>query len=196
MTDYADIPTVNTLYGEQERTQQAMDMLAAGGTMTSFTIAPPPPPTTGGTPAPSPMAMSVSIQVTEPISDEMLTALNDWLTARQQNIIDELATYEVGPPPPPITDPPVNRDVPYAEQQNTVLNCTMGNWDNMQATGASYAYLWKKDDGTAVGTAANYPIAFADVGSTFSCVVTATNAIGSTTAPPSNSVTVVSPPSP
>ena len=50
MTDYTDVPTVTTLHGEAERTQQAMDMLAAGGTMTNFTIAPPP--ATGGAPPP------------------------------------------------------------------------------------------------------------------------------------------------
>ena len=42
MTDYTDIPTVTTLHGEAERTQQALDMLAAGGTMTNFTVTPPP----------------------------------------------------------------------------------------------------------------------------------------------------------
>jgi hypothetical protein len=141
------------------------------------------------------MMMSVNIQVTEPLSDEMINALNDWLTTRQQNIVDELATYDVGPPPPPITDPPENVDVPYVEQAGNNLTCTMGNWNNMQQSPATYAYQWAKDDGTLIGTNASlYPISFADVGQTIGCTVTASNAIGTTTAPPSNSVVVTAPP--
>lgn len=191
MTDYVDVPTVSALHGEAERTQQAIDMLASGGTMSNFTVAPPPPDPSG---VPSPMMMSVNIQVTEPLSAELLTALNDWLTARLAKIVDELATYDIGPPPPPVTDPPVNVTVPYCEQSGPNLTCTMGNWDNMQQDPHSYAYTWKKEDGTMVGTnAPTYAVAFADVGVTFTCTVSATNKIGTTEGPPSNSVTVVAP---
>jgi hypothetical protein len=192
MTDYSDVPTVTTLHGESERTQQAMTMLDNGGTMSNFTISPPPPPTdSNGVPIPTPITMmAVTINVTEPLSDELMTALNDWLVTRQQNIVDELATYDVGPPPPPITDPPSNVTAPLAEQSGSNLTCTMGTWDNEPS---SYTYVWSREDGSFAGSAATYPIAFADVGVTFSCVVTATNTIGTTQGPPSNSVTVVSP---
>lgn len=189
MTDYTDIPTVTALHGEAERTQQALDMLAAGGTMSNFTVAPPVNITPG---APAPMMMAVSIQVTEPLSAELVTALNDWLNTRLSNIITELATYDVGPPPPPITDPPVNTAAPVVTQVDPNLVSTTGTWDNSPT---SYVYQWTKDDGMAIGgNYMNYPITFADVGSTITCTVTATNNIGSTTGPPSNSVIVTSPP--
>ena len=90
------------------------------------------------------------------------------------------------PEPPPITDPPVNVDIPYAEQSGLSLTCTMGNWNNEPA---SYVYLWRID-GTPSGTSAVYGIKPEDVGHTANCTVTATNAIGSTTAPPSNDVVI------
>jgi hypothetical protein len=90
-------------------------------------------------------------------------------------------------PAPPATEPPTVKDVPYASQQGSTLNCTMGNW-NGEPT--SYAYQWQRD-GTAVvvgGAAADYTVTANDVGHSFTCVVTATNALGSAAAPPSNAV--------
>ena len=100
--------------------------------------------------------------------------------------------YEVGleaaePPDPAPTAPPVNRDVPYASQQGGVLNCTMGNWDNVPD---SYAYQWEIDGADVGGDSANYTVTPADVGKSAVCIVTATNALGSTEAPPSNAVMV------
>jgi hypothetical protein len=88
----------------------------------------------------------------------------------------------------PVTAPPGNIDVPYAEQRGGQLNCTMGNWSNAPA---SYAYQWKRGT-TNIGTdSSSYTVTPADVGTTVTCVVTATNALGSTVAPPSNAVLVV-----
>jgi hypothetical protein len=90
-------------------------------------------------------------------------------------------------PEPEPTDPPVNVDVPLVTQSGATLNCTMGNWDNVPT---SYSYAWEVG-GAAAGTdAATYAVQPADIGQSALCVVTATNAIGSTAAPPSNSVTV------
>lgn len=67
----------------------------------------------------------------------------------------------------------------------TALTCTMGNWLG-QPTG--YAYQWHSAAGN-VGTNSNtYTLAAGDVGNNVTCSVTATNATGSTTAPPSNAV--------
>ena len=189
MTDYSDIPAVTTLHGEAERTQQALDMLNAGGTMTNFTIAPPP--ASGGVPPPSGM-MAVQIQVTEPLSAEMITALNDWLTTRLANIIDELATYDVGPPPPPPTAPPVNTVAPVVEQVGSNLTCTTGIWDGMPT---SFTYQWNGGSNASTNSP-TYVIALADVGNTINCTVSATNTIGTTQGPPSNDVVVTSPPAP
>ena len=95
----------------------------------------------------------------------------------------------VGDAPPP-TSPPVNVDVPYSAQENDLITCTMGNWEGEPT---SYAYQWKSD-GTDVGDGTvPYTVTAADAGHTFTCVVTATNAAGSTAAPPSNDVLVTEP---
>jgi hypothetical protein len=93
----------------------------------------------------------------------------------------------VGELPPAVTSPPVNVDVPYVSQDGEELNCTMGNWEG---TPTGYAYQWQRD-GEDIGTdAASYTVTPDDPGHTLTCVVTATNAAGSTTAPPSNGVEI------
>jgi hypothetical protein len=89
---------------------------------------------------------------------------------------------------------PINKDVPYVSQNYTVMNCTMGNWAGDPDT---YAYQWKLN-GTNAGTnSPNYTIAApADVGKTATCVVTATNLMGSTAAPPSVGVVIATPAAP
>ena len=92
--------------------------------------------------------------------------------------------------PPAPAAPPVNRDVPHVQQTGDTLTCTMGNWDG-EPTG--YAYQWKMD-GTNTGAGGSQYVTIAgDVGKTATCVVTATNAMGSTIAPPSNGVVVTAP---
>jgi hypothetical protein len=82
---------------------------------------------------------------------------------------------------------PSNVTVPYVSQSGDVLNCTMGTWTG-EPTG--YAYQWRID-GANVGTnSPNYTATTANVGNTATCVVTATNAAGSGTAPPSNAVVI------
>jgi hypothetical protein len=89
---------------------------------------------------------------------------------------------------PAVTDPPVNVDVPYVEQVGDLLTCTMGNWDNEPT---SYSYQWKSDGTATIGTdASQYTVTPDDAGHTITCIVTATNAIGSTAAPPSNGVAI------
>jgi hypothetical protein len=83
---------------------------------------------------------------------------------------------------------PVNIDVPYVSQSGATLSCTMGNWTG-EPTG--YAYAWQSD-GVAISGAASatYTVKPADSGHSLACVVTATNAAGSTAAPMSNAVTI------
>lgn len=81
---------------------------------------------------------------------------------------------------------PKNIDIPYVSLAGSVASCTMGNWTGSPTT---YAYQWKSN-GVNVGTnAATYTTVGGDSGHTITCVVTATNATGSTPAPPSNGVT-------
>ena len=85
--------------------------------------------------------------------------------------------------------PPINRDVPMISGTAAVgstLNCTMGNWTGEPT---SYTYQWKRGT-TNRGTGASYTVVAADAGGSLTCVVTATNAAGSTAAPPSNAIAI------
>lgn len=87
----------------------------------------------------------------------------------------------------PAPELPGNVDVPLVLQDGSTLSCTMGNWTGEPT---SYRYQWKLD-GVDVGVDdPSYTVNAGDVGATATCVVTATNAAGSVSAPPSNGVTV------
>ena len=95
----------------------------------------------------------------------------------------------------PVQLPPQNKDVPMVSGPNGIeeaavgqmLNCTMGNWTGEPT---SYAYAWQSG-GEPVGTnAADYVVSATDAARSIVCVVTATNAHGSTQAPPSNAVPI------
>ena len=88
---------------------------------------------------------------------------------------------------PPVATPPVNVDVPHAQQDGQTLTCTMVNWENEPTI---YAYQRQRDGVDNGGAAASYAIVAADAGHTLTCVVTATNAAGATTAPPSNGIAI------
>jgi hypothetical protein len=83
-------------------------------------------------------------------------------------------------------------DTPYASANakpaivGTVCTVTNGNWTG---TPTGYTYQWKRDGATNLGTAASYTLIAADIGGhQIACVVTATNATGSTAAPLSNAI--------
>jgi hypothetical protein len=89
--------------------------------------------------------------------------------------------------------PPQNKDVPYvggAAEVGGTLNCTMGNWTGMGGEPAAYSYSWQSDGVATAATGPDYVVAAGDAGHTIVCIVTATNANGSTAAPPSNAVTI------
>jgi hypothetical protein len=89
--------------------------------------------------------------------------------------------------PPPGSQPPINKDVPFVDGSATVggtLTCTMGNWTGEPT---SYSYAWSA---AGAADAATYVVQAADAGTSISCVVTATNANGSTAAAPSNAVAI------
>ena len=90
----------------------------------------------------------------------------------------------------PTGEVPTNVDVPYVQQVGDALTCTMGNWTGEPT---AYSYEWTLDD-VVMGTGTDtYVVTVDDVGKTATCVVTAINAMGATTAPPSNEVVVESP---
>jgi hypothetical protein len=113
----------------------------------------------------------------------MLSA--DWLNndrTHQQEIAELTASLIAA------QGPPVNVDVPHAQLAGGTASCTMGNWTGEPA---GYAYAWHRD-GVAIptATAAAYTVQAADSGHSLACVVTASNALGSTVAPMSNAVAV------
>lgn len=83
--------------------------------------------------------------------------------------------------------PPTVVDVPYVSQSGAQLGCTMGNWHGEPS---AYAYAWHMDGAANGGTDATHAVQAGDVGKSASCIVTATNAKGSTAAPMSNAVVV------
>jgi hypothetical protein len=85
---------------------------------------------------------------------------------------------------------PTNVDIPFVSGTGDVglsLHSTMGNWTG-EPTG--YVGKWMSDGTVEVGTGADYVVADTDVGHSLTCVVTATNALGEGTAPPSNAIVV------
>lgn len=96
-------------------------------------------------------------------------------------------------PGTPLPQPgaPVVVDVPHlggTGAAGETLTCTKGNW---QGEPTGYSYAWKRDGADIAGpTGDTYTVAAEDSGHAIVCVVTATNDAGSTTAPPSNAVSV------
>ena len=86
-------------------------------------------------------------------------------------------------------------DIPYASANasppivGTVCSVTNGNWVGVPT---SYTYAWTRNGTNISGaTSATYTLVSADTGTKqICCVVTATNASGSTAAPPSNVINV------
>jgi hypothetical protein len=111
-------------------------------------------------------------------------------TQAEADELKQQAHGETAPPGEGATTAPVNTAVPHVSGTGAVgatLNCTMGTWDG-EPTG--YAYDWMRDGASTSATGADYIVVAGDAGHSLTCVVTATNAAGSTAAPPSNAVSV------
>jgi hypothetical protein len=143
-------------------------------------------------PPPSPEAIAAKKAAAEAAANEPATPPLQAPTATKvSSLAAGIITVDSGGTTPPDggggATAPVNTAVPAVTQSGTTLNCTMGTWTGEPT---SYAYQWKLD-GTNAGTdAATYDVQAGDVGKAATCVVTATNAGGSTAAPESASVTV------
>jgi hypothetical protein len=68
------------------------------------------------------------------------------------------------------------------------LSCSNGAWDHAPS---SFAYQWKSAAANVGTSVPNYAPVSGDVGKAITCVVTATNAMGSTAASPSNGVQII-----
>jgi hypothetical protein len=108
----------------------------------------------------------------------------------------KLYGIEVIEPPP--TVPPANVDVPHLSVEtgtgvvgDTVI-CTHGVWNHMGDIVDTYAWQWRRN-GTNVGVPASNGsrvLVAGDSGTVLTCVVSATNQIGTTAAPPSNALDI------
>jgi hypothetical protein len=133
--------------------------------------------------------VQVTRQATGPAATGKATRMSS-LAAGIITDADDLPTPPGGSNGSGGTTAPVNRDVPHVTQSGDTLNCTMGNWEGEPT---SYGYQWKIDGAVAGTDSATHTVAAADVGKAATCVVTATNAHGSTAAPPSNEVVITDP---
>ena len=110
----------------------------------------------------------------------------------EKAVADATLAPDQGLPRPPVAGAPTCDDVPTIMGDGAVgatLTCTKGNWTG-EPTG--FAYQWKRDGANvgASGSTDTYTVQEADSGHSIACVVTATNARGSQTAPQSNAVTI------
>lgn len=86
---------------------------------------------------------------------------------------------------PQVTSNPVVSSADSFE--GTTASCTQGTWDNA----STYAYQWQRDGVNISGATSNtYVLDAADVGSTVTCNVTATNFVGNTTVTATGSIVV------
>jgi hypothetical protein len=100
-------------------------------------------------------------------------------------IQDEMATIIDADIPP--TDPPSVIDAPFISQAGTVLSCTLGNWNGAPT---ARTYQWQVA-GINVGTnQATYTRVAGDIGKLAVCIMTATNAQGTSGPSSSNTITV------
>jgi hypothetical protein len=166
-------------------------------------------------PPPDPEAVALRMQgaqvVLEPDSAARAGAMGIYPEVEQNRVLRDAGLVQMGldpqdpsneltdpevPPAPPTggnggtggaTSAPVNVDVPFVQQAGATATCTMGNWEGEPT---SYTYQWQMDGANIPGDGASLPLTSADLGHSVACVVTATNAHGSTAAPPSNAVVV------
>jgi hypothetical protein len=199
MSAYDDQQQITALYTENESIGQAIGLIDAGGTLSHFTVVGAPPPTDSPGGPPTTFNPPVAIFMAKPATTATMSAIRTELVNRSTDIVTALTnlgvTGAVQQPAPP-TVVPGNTTIPAVLYNGAVvasaavgdtLTSTTGTWSN-QPTG--YSYQWQSD-GANVGTNSNsYVVVAGDSGHSIVCVVTATNAIGSTVAPASNTVSI------
>jgi len=140
--------------------------------------------------APEPKAAPKAVVAPRDAAADQLKLLvllaTDWLDndrSHAQEIAALVAGFLAAAGPPSVVDVPLV----MLDAAGAVATCTMGNW-NGEPDG--YTYAWHLDGVPNSGTGATYAVQPDDAGHSLACVVTATNALGSTVAPMSNSVAV------
>ena len=101
------------------------------------------------------------------------------------SIYSRSVKVQTGPPKPVPGGTPV--EVVGAAVVGETLVCSRGTWEAKPA--AAFSYQWLRN-GTVIAYSEGYKVELGDQGHTFSCIVTATNPEGSTTAASTNVVTI------
>ena len=159
----------NTLVRDADLITVGLDPNAPSGPPTGVPWEPPPPPDARAAPPPARATRMSSLAA------GIITSADDL------------------PTPPPEgngggASAPANTTVPMVSQSGATLSATMGIWEHEPT---AYVYEWTVGGTVYPATdAATYAVQPADVGTAATCVVTASNAEGSTAAPPSNEITV------
>lgn len=92
MTDYTDVPQVNSLYFEQQQIRSAIDYLSTGGIMTTLTILPPVAPPN---PSPTIAKMMVTINLPTPNPQALVDQALAAFQLRDEEITQQLADLGV-----------------------------------------------------------------------------------------------------
>lgn len=121
--------------------------------------------------------------ITSPLTPEMEKAVKEG----EWYLVEDQGSYiHASPPGTAPTAPPTNVDIPYVSAMGQLASCTMGNWTGEPT---SYAYAWQRNGSPIPGVVgATYSMTTTDSGKSIGCIVTATNAAGSTAAPVSNTI--------
>lgn len=116
--------------------------------------------------------------ITAPVLGDLLTLTYDGSDGiKAANDVDmeaqTIPCHNVLNEAPVNTSPPVISGTTY---EGSILSCDVGVWDNAVST---YTYDWQRDGISTGGTSNTYLVELDDSGAGMTCVVTATNAIGS-----------------
>jgi hypothetical protein len=103
MTEYSDVPQANDLYQQRELVSQAIILLSQDGSGVTSMVVQGGTPTVGPPGSPPPL-MPVQVVIPLPNDPTLLTAVQNWLAAREVDLDSQLAVLGVVDPPPP-TDP-------------------------------------------------------------------------------------------
>jgi hypothetical protein len=114
-----------------------------------------------------------------------------WFTDKENQMSDFGRLQELARAAGVQVNAPRNTAVPYVSPETAAvgdtLSVTMGEWTGEPD---SYTYAWCLDGADTGATGTSYTTVAGNEGHTITCVVTATNEAGVTTAPPSNAVTI------
>ena len=92
MTDYSDVPKINTLYQQQQTIRQGIASIDEGGNLSSISLSAPP--------SPMGMVMGATITLPTPATPETMAAIRAQLVIYDDEITKQLSALGVTGTPP------------------------------------------------------------------------------------------------